>query len=565
MSNSNSNIKTNTSTRTKMTLGLSAIATAMFASSAFAEPPVQPGDTLESLSKATVQTTVNGQPGSLEQMGIPKQVIAQAIAQNAVIDVQARTLRPMNAPVGGSMQASSQSPQATIQSMQSEQSAPVKSAANISTTNVEAPVNVETAAEVIARSNHLTLTHGLFYGALLVFAVFNLLLFFSSGTGYYFYNAFYLAALGLFLFAMGGFANQYFWPDNASFANTSIPLSLSLCALAMILFGRSFLEVERRTISETVLKGQAWFCIGFLLLTLILPYNKTILLNTVLAMTVISSLFIIAAVRWYLMAWLIMLVGGLIYALAAFGYLTDFLAREALMQSAVGGQVILLNYAMVQRWRLLNQKLLDVEHNARTELEFKVHERTAQLRNTMRELEKANRKLSTMSLNDALTGLHNRRHLNNIFPELCAEARRTSQPLTLALVDADHFKSINDTWGHGFGDTCLQFIAEMLTRHVKRPRDVAIRFGGEEFALLLPGTDAAGALNVCSALLQDIASTPLLSPDGTEVRMTLSAGIASLNPGETQNQLFERADEALYRAKSEGRNRAQLSDTIAAE
>lgn len=433
------------------------------------------------------------------------------------------------------------------------------------------PLSFETPAEVIARSNHLTLTHGLFYGALLVFAVFNLLLFFSSGTGYYFYNAFYLAALGLFLFAMGGFANQYFWPDNPGFANTSIPLSLSLCALAMILFGRSFLEVDRGTISETVLKGQAWFCIGFLALTLILPYNKTILLNTVLALTVISSLFIIAAVRWkqgyqpamwYLLAWLIMLVGGLIYALAAFGYLHDFLAREALMQSAVGGQVILLNYAMVQRWRLLNQKLLDVEHNARTELEFKVHERTAQLRNTMRELEKANRKLSTLSLNDALTGLYNRRHLNNIFPELCAEARRTSQPLTLALVDADHFKNINDTWGHGFGDSCLQFIAEMLTRHVKRPRDVAIRFGGEEFALLLPGTDANGALNVCSALLQDIARTPLLSPDGNKVKITLSAGIASLVSGETQNQLFERADEALYRAKSRGRNRAELSEAV---
>lgn len=436
------------------------------------------------------------------------------------------------------------------------------------------PLSFETAAEVISGSNHLTLTHGLFYGALLVFAVFNLLLFFSSGIGYYFYNAFYLAALGLFLFAMGGFANQYFWPDNASFANTSIPLSLSLCALAMILFGRSFLEIDKGTISETVLRGQAWVCIGFLALTVILPYNKTILLNTVLALTVISSLFIIAVIRWqqgyqpamwYLLAWLMMLVGGLIYALAAFGYLTDFLAREALMQSAVGGQVILLNYAMVQRWRLLNQKLLDVEHSARTELEFKVHERTAQLRNTMRELEKANRKLSTMSLNDALTGLHNRRHLDNIFPELCAEARRTGQPLTLALVDADHFKNINDTWGHGFGDTCLQFIAEFLTRHVKRPRDVAIRFGGEEFALLLPGTDTTGARKVCSALLADIANTPLLAPDGTEVRMTLSAGIASLGPGEDQSQLFERADEALYRAKSEGRNRALLAETSEVE
>lgn len=432
------------------------------------------------------------------------------------------------------------------------------------------PLSLETAGEVIAGSNHLTLTHGLFYGALLIFAVFNILMFASSGTAYYFYNAFYLAALGLFLFAMGGYANQYFWPDSPGFANMSIPLSLALCAFAMLLFGRSFLEVDGGSVPGKVLTTLAWFCLGFLALTLVLSYNKTILLNTVLALSVISTLFIIAAVRWkqgyqpatwYLMAWLIMLIGGLIYALAAFGYLTDFLAREAMMQIAVGGQVILLNYAMVQRWRLLNQKLLEVEHSARTELEFKVHERTAQLRNTMRELEKANRKLSTLSLNDALTGLHNRRYLDNILPELCAEARRTGQPLALALVDADHFKSINDTWGHGFGDTCLQFIAEMLTRHVKRPRDVAIRFGGEEFALLLPGTDAAGARKVCSALLEDIAGTPVTAPDGTDVSITLSAGIAALDTSEEQTSLFERADQALYSAKSSGRNRVRLSET----
>lgn len=182
----------------------------------------------------------------------------------------------------------------------------------------------------------------------------------------------------------------------------------------------------------------------------------------------------------------------------------------------------------------------------------------------MRELEKANRKLSTLSLNDALTGLHNRRHLDTIFPELCAEARRTGHTLSLALVDADHFKRINDTWGHSFGDTCLQFIAEMLSRHVKRPRDIAIRFGGEEFALLLPGTDASGARNVCNALLADIANTPLTAPDGTEVRITLSAGIASLAAGENQDQLFERADEALYAAKTEGRNCALLSQATEA-
>ena len=82
---------------------------------------------------------------------------------------------------------------------------------------------------------------------------------------------------------------------------------------------------------------------------------------------------------------------------------------------------------------------------------------------------------------------------------------------------------------------------------------------------MLPGTSATGARKVCSALLADIANTPVLAPDGTEVRMTLSAGIASLGPGEDQSQLFERADEALYRAKSEGRNRALLSETSEVE
>src|SRR5690554_537935 len=389
------------------------------------------------------------------------------------------------------------------------------------------PLTLETPAQVISTSNHLTMTHGLFYGAVLILAVFNLLLFFGTGTVHYFYNAFYMASMGMFLFAMGGFANQYFWPDSASFANTSIPLLLAICGLSMTLFGRSFLEIEKNTKSETILKSLVWSCSAFVLLSFILPYEKVILINTILAMTVVCCLFVIAIARWrqgyqpafwYLLAWLTLLVGGLVYALAAFGYLTDFLARESMMQIAAGGQVLLLNYAMVQRWRLLSEKLLAAEHDARTDLEFKVHERTAQLRTTMRELEKANRQLAALSLNDALTGLNNRRYLDHMLPELCAETHRTGQPFTLILLDADHFKNINDTWGHSFGDTCLQLIAEILTRHLKRPRDTAIRFGGEEFAMLLPGTDIEGGLSVCKAVLHEIANARLIAPDGATDR-----------------------------------------------
>lgn len=431
------------------------------------------------------------------------------------------------------------------------------------------PLRLETPAELISESNHLAVTHGLFYGAVLVLAIFNLLLFFSSGTTYYLHNAFYMGAMGLFLFSMGGFANQYFWPNSPGFANSSIPLTLILCALAITLFGRSFLEVEQHTLADKTLKVVIWICAGFTGLTLLVPYNQAILFNTVLGLAIIFTLCIIAISRWrqgyqpakwYILAWVIMASGAVMYALAAFGYLADFLARESLMQAAIGGQIILLNYAMVQRWRLLNDKLLEVEQKARADMEYRVHERTAQLRSTLRELESANRKLATLSLNDPLTGLYNRRHMDNILPELCAEARRTGQHLSMVLVDADHFKAVNDTWGHGFGDTCLQFIADILSRHAKRPRDIAVRFGGEEFALLLPGTNMKGAQKVCETLLEDLRSTPIEAPDGAHAQLTLSAGIALLNSDEDQQEFFERADSALYKAKARGRNQTAIAE-----
>ncbi len=425
------------------------------------------------------------------------------------------------------------------------------------------PLSLSTPDVIIKDSNNLTFAHGLFYGALAIFAIFNLLLFFSSGTVYYLHNAFYIASLGLFLFAMGGFANQYFWPNSTGFANTSIPLLIAVCALAITLFGRSFLDIAPGTMADRLLKGQAWVSVALALLAFVLPYSLSIVVNAAVGLIIVASLFMTGLMRWrdgyspakwYVLAWSGMLAGTLIYALAAFGYIADFLAREIFMQIAVGTQILLLNYAIVQRWRLLNQKLLNVEQNARTELEQKVHERTAQLRSTMRELEQANRQLAALSLNDALTGLHNRRHMDNLLPELCAEARRTGQPLTLALLDADHFKSVNDRWGHDFGDDCLKHIAHVLSRHVKRPRDVAIRFGGEEFALLLPGTDAEGAQRLCQRILEDMEQSDVIAESGERVKITMSAGTATLVSGEDQKDLFRRADKALYAAKSNGRN-----------
>lgn len=429
------------------------------------------------------------------------------------------------------------------------------------------PLSLYSASEIITDSNQLTLIHGLFYGALTILAVFNLLLFASSHTRYYFYNAFYIASMGLFLFIMGGFANQYFWPESTTLAYYSIPVTLMVCALAMTLFGWSFLEVATGTLARKALQSLATIVVGFLALTFLIPYSKSILMNTALMLIVIVTLQVIAFVRWrqgylpaiwYLAAWGVMVAGAMVYALAAFGYLGDYQAREVMMQAVVGTQVVLLNYALVQRWRLLNQKLFDVEHQARTSLELKVNERTAQLRHAMKELEQANRQLAALSLNDALTGLFNRRHMDNQLSQRCREASRSGKPLTLALLDADHFKRINDTWGHDFGDQCLRQVADTLRTQLKRPRDSAFRFGGEEFALILPDTDTQGALAVCQAILQATRQTPVATPDHQYVSLTLSAGIAQLRRNEDAQAFFKRADAALYDAKHSGRNQVKI-------
>ncbi|MDX1632996.1 MAG: diguanylate cyclase [Marinobacter sp.] len=436
---------------------------------------------------------------------------------------------------------------------------------------INVPLSLQRAETLVAQSNQLTLIHGLFYGALLIFALFNLVLFASSWRAYYFYNSFYMISMGLFLAAMGGFAFQYFWPQSPWFANASIPLFEALGTLAMVLFGRSFLEIgsDQPRLSR-LLTLLAWISVVLLVLVFVLPYSRSIVYNTLFGIGVIGCLFVAglfrwrqgyAPAKWYIISWSLMVAGAGIYALAAFGYLGNFIAREILMQAAIGGQVLLLNYAIVMRWRLLNERLLAVEHSAKHELEQRVGERTAQLRETMRALERANRQLAEMSTRDSLTGLHNRRHLDNLLPELCAESRRNGQPLTMVLMDADHFKQLNDTWGHGFGDDCLRRIAEVLNRHVRRPRDVIARFGGEEFAVMLPNTDLEGARHLANQILADMATTPLLAPDNATTHITLSAGAAELAPGEDEGSLFARADDALYRAKALGRNRTEMAAT----
>lgn len=155
---------------------------------------------------------------------------------------------------------------------------------------------------------------------------------------------------------------------------------------------------------------------------------------------------------------------------------------------------------------------------------------------------------------DALTGLPNRRHADEVLERLLAAARRTRRPLSVVLFDLDHFKAINDNFGHSIGDEALRATAT-ATRELLRGSDHAARFGGEEFLLLLPETSADDALIVAEKLRAQIAE---LEVEGLDREVTASFGVAAYPDHEaTADRLIEAADAALYRAKAAGRNRVK--------
>jgi len=154
---------------------------------------------------------------------------------------------------------------------------------------------------------------------------------------------------------------------------------------------------------------------------------------------------------------------------------------------------------------------------------------------------------------DSLTGLHNKRHFDEVFGKVVARADQTQQPLSLILLDIDHFKKINDGFGHPAGDAVLKHVAGVVKSQI-RPSDTLCRVGGEELALVLPQTPLALATQAAE-LIRVAVDNAACNFDGTIIPATLSLGVAQLGPGEIPEGLYRRADERLYAAKHGGRNR----------
>jgi diguanylate cyclase (GGDEF)-like protein len=172
----------------------------------------------------------------------------------------------------------------------------------------------------------------------------------------------------------------------------------------------------------------------------------------------------------------------------------------------------------------------------------------------LRELRASNEKLHSLSMRDSLTGLSNRRHFDVALAQEAQRAHRSGRELSLLMLDVDHFKRFNDTYGHMTGDTCLAMVADVLRGATRRAGELAARYGGEEFALILPDVSLSEARNIAERIRADIEALSVPCLTGKRTRVTLSIGVASLGKDADVKALVEAADAALYRAKEQGRN-----------
>ncbi|WP_245942556.1 GGDEF domain-containing protein [Candidatus Colwellia aromaticivorans] len=235
-----------------------------------------------------------------------------------------------------------------------------------------------------------------------------------------------------------------------------------------------------------------------------------------------------------------------------------FYRKYSIGQKSLKGQLTQAKNAILAA-KNSYQLLLNQQQESQDLLEERVQERTLELHIALQELEEANRELEQKNTLDELTGLFNRRFYDQ---KILAEYRRSKRnltPLSLIIIDIDHFKAVNDSYGHLAGDQCLIWLSKHLQKSLKRGSDMAFRYGGEEFCVILPDTDAKGAMTLAEALRKNI-ERQVCTHKEFEISLTISSGICTyIQQDDVQpEQIFTRADTALYEAKHNGRNQTKV-------
>ena len=451
---------------------------------------------------------------------------------------------------------------------------------------IRLPVRIWEEKAFLSFSTSRNLALGLFFGVLVAMGVSNAFLTVTSrSTSFMFYSG-YVLSLALTLATLHGFGFTYLWADNTWFQSKAIIVFANATIMFATLFTRSLLPVkEHSVLLDKITLIASGVCALSIVLGLFLPYYFMIkayllLLSLIviytLALGVWLSLKRVAVARYFTIAWAFLLISGLSASLDNVNFINLPISSNNLL--IIGGAVETLILALIlsisyshsrddlieaQQFALEQEKqantakenLLSVQQRYQDDLEYKVQERTLELEITLRELSEVNQELERLNAIDPLTGVHNRRHFDKRLRNEGRRSRREETPLSLAIIDVDYFKQINDKYGHDGGDACLIHVTKVLQKLIQRPTDDLCRIGGEEFAIILPNTDLNGAYHVAESMRASLEQSPM-TYDGEQIQLTVSAGVSTtvIQSEEHAQTLFRYADELLYQAKAAGRN-----------
>lgn len=244
--------------------------------------------------------------------------------------------------------------------------------------------------------------------------------------------------------------------------------------------------------------------------------------------------------------------------------ITDLTPYAVILLATLGAASLMLTLVIdgafddVSTTRVEAQRLADELQVANDELEERVRSRTTELADALQREQRLSAQLAELSLRDALTGLHNRRHMDETIDRMFRYAIRSGHPLSVAIIDLDNFKSVNDEHTHLVGDQVLRRSAAVLAEAI-RGSDELVRMGGEEFALLMPGTSAAEAVTVCERMRVALkAHSWQTVVQG--IAMTASFGVATTGTASEVSELLREADQQLLLAKRMGKNRVLCAE-----
>lgn len=436
--------------------------------------------------------------------------------------------------------------------------------------SMQVPLLLSTETRFLGSNQHWQLELGTYYGLLFGLLSYNLLLFLATRDRSFLYYVLYVASFGLGQANINGLTFQYLWPNAPVWDDFALILLIPASLLAILAFTRRFLELPLRAPrANRALEGLMVAMAAILVAAPFIGYRLAIQIETasvfVVAVVAIGSALSawrnqMKAAKYYLLAWTMMLMGIVVYASVSFGLLPKNFYTEYGILFGSAAEMVLLSFALAYRINELQRENQALHAETAERLEARVHERTTELHAALAELQGANRRLREYSQRDGLTGAHNRYFLDEALERGLAVAYERHEPLSVLMVDIDHFKRINDLHGHLAGDSCLCAVAAKLRSCIREADDFVARFGGEEFVVMLPGADIQAAAQRAELLRREIESMRVTHAD-QKLAMTVSIGVATQSgdqPGHAR-ELLQIADHALYRAKSQGRNRVILA------